>query len=111
MLVGDCEECGCVFALDIDDEYKERPDGSLFCKCANCGRATTIKYGQLLTIGQFLQVSSKCRMVSYSKPQKKYILFYAPSREIKVDKKEAEKMYDEYLRTHKIPDTDIDKYL
>lgn len=106
-LVGKCVVCGCEFALDGEDKYEERKDGLNFCKCPNCGKDTRLAYKKVkeLTIEEFLQEYTKFEKVEYNPFKDEFNCFCTITHEygiINADK--AHKLYDEYLKTHKIPD-------
>lgn len=106
-LVGECAVCGCKFVLDDEDKYEERKDGSNFYKCPNCGRNTRLAYEPVkeLTIEEFLKEYTKFDSVGYNPFGDKFEFVRYTTHEcttIYADK--AQKLYDEYLKTHKIPD-------
>lgn len=106
-LVGECAVCGCEFVLDDEDKYEERRDGSNFYKCPNCGRNTMLAYEPVkeLTIEEFLKEYTKFDSVSYDPFRDEFECVRFITHEYRTicgDK--AHELYDEYLKTHKIPD-------
>lgn len=109
-LVGKCAICNCEFILDNKDKYEERKDGSKFYKCPNCNRDTLLTYEPIkeLTMEEFLLAYAECKDVRYDLNASSFEFYYCynPNHKFseyrRMKSATAYKLYNEYLKTHKI---------